>query len=300
MTTADAARHGEPRLHALARRPHGRQRPGGSPATRMAAFLKFNVAFPALLGRVGAADRGDMQAFADFALALTPPPNPIRALDNSLTPAQHAGRNFYFTPDRRHPDLQRLPRARARRRLLRRGRARELRGRAPALQDSAAAQHVLEGRHVRHARGALLRAGDNRDTGDQIRGFGFLHDGSVDTLLRFFRATVFNFAGGDAERRAGRAVHVRHGQQPASPVVGQQVTLSGTNAGTVGGRDRPARGTRRGRRLRPGGEGRRRRHAARLAAPAGRALCRSDLAGAPAAERRDAARQAAAAGQELT
>ena len=29
-----------------------------------------------------------MQAFTDFAMALTPPPNPVRRLDNSLTAAQ--------------------------------------------------------------------------------------------------------------------------------------------------------------------------------------------------------------------
>jgi hypothetical protein len=33
---------------------------------------------------------------------------------------------------------------------------------------------------------------DNRFKGDQIRGFGFLHDGAVDTLFRFHNATLFN------------------------------------------------------------------------------------------------------------
>ena len=37
-----------------------------------------------------------MQAFTDFALALTPPPNPIRQLDNSLTADQQLGRDIYF------------------------------------------------------------------------------------------------------------------------------------------------------------------------------------------------------------
>ena len=34
--------------------------------------------------------------------------------------------------------------------------------------------------------------GDNGHKGDQIRGFGFLHDGSNDTVFRFFRANVFS------------------------------------------------------------------------------------------------------------
>jgi len=37
-----------------------------------------------------------MQAFADFALQLTYPPNPIRNLDNSLTSDQQAGQNFFL------------------------------------------------------------------------------------------------------------------------------------------------------------------------------------------------------------
>ncbi|MCP6335780.1 hypothetical protein NL449_27565, partial [Klebsiella pneumoniae] len=38
----------------------------------------------------------EMQAFADFQLAVMMPPNPIRNLDNSLTAAQKRGSDFYF------------------------------------------------------------------------------------------------------------------------------------------------------------------------------------------------------------
>ena len=38
----------------------------------------------------------------------------------------------------------------------------------------------------------FFNPGNNGPQGDQIRGFGFLHDGSVDTLFRFHNATVFN------------------------------------------------------------------------------------------------------------
>ena len=49
---AEPARHGEPRLHALARRPHRRQRRAGVDAfDEDAAFKKFNPAFPGLIGR---------------------------------------------------------------------------------------------------------------------------------------------------------------------------------------------------------------------------------------------------------
>ena len=39
---------------------------------------------------------------------------------------------------------------------------------------------------------AFFNPGDNGNKGDQVRGFGFLHDGSTDTLFRFHHATSFN------------------------------------------------------------------------------------------------------------
>src|SRR5690606_11402540 len=49
------------------------------------AFKKFNVAFEGLNGRHEQLNDNDMQAFTDFILQITYPPNPIRNLDNSLT-----------------------------------------------------------------------------------------------------------------------------------------------------------------------------------------------------------------------
>jgi len=60
------------------------------------AFDSFNVAFPGLVGRAAPLAASEMAAFTTFALQLTYPPNPIRNLDNSLTPEQQAGRNTYF------------------------------------------------------------------------------------------------------------------------------------------------------------------------------------------------------------
>jgi DNA-binding beta-propeller fold protein YncE len=60
------------------------------------AFKSFNVAFPGLLGRRAELSQADIEAFTRFALELTYPPNPIRNLDNSLTPEQAIGRSFYF------------------------------------------------------------------------------------------------------------------------------------------------------------------------------------------------------------
>src|SRR5262249_30862950 len=79
----------------------------------------------------------------------------------------------------------------------------------------------------------FFQAGDNGFKGDQVRGFGFLHDGSVDTLFRFHNATVFNagFAN-DTQRRQVEQFMFAFDSDLA-PIVGQQITLTSTNSGTV-------------------------------------------------------------------
>src|SRR5215218_953749 len=70
--------------------------PNGGTFDEEAAFGKFNPAFKGLLGRSDVIPAADMQAFTDFVLQITYPPNPIRHLDNALTPDQAAGRNFFM------------------------------------------------------------------------------------------------------------------------------------------------------------------------------------------------------------
>ena len=78
---------------------------------------------------------------------------------------------------------------------------RRFEGETADVQDPAPAQRVPEGRHVRHAGGAVPRRRRQRhDQGPQVRGFGFLHDGSVDTLFRFHGAAVFDHVAGRSSR----------------------------------------------------------------------------------------------------
>ncbi len=74
----------------------------------------------------------------------------------------------------------------------------------------------------------FFNPGDNSHKGDQIRGFGFLHDGSTDTLLRFFNAQAFQFSG-DPQRREMEQFMFAFDSN-LKPVVGQQVTLTDTNS----------------------------------------------------------------------
>ncbi len=65
------------------------------------AFTKFNEAFVNLHGRDSEISEKSMNDFANFALELMYPPNPIRHLDNSLTSAQQAGKDFFFDPTKK-------------------------------------------------------------------------------------------------------------------------------------------------------------------------------------------------------
>ena len=60
------------------------------------AFESFNVAFPGLIGRSEQLPASDMAAFTSFTLQIMYPPNPIRALDNSLSALEQTGRDIYF------------------------------------------------------------------------------------------------------------------------------------------------------------------------------------------------------------
>jgi hypothetical protein len=79
--------------------------------------------------------------------------------------------------------------------------------------------------------------------GDQIRGFGFTHDGSIDTPVRFLTTVLFRFvppAGGDPGNPGGFASDRAQGDADRqsvedflfaydnnlAPIVGQQVTMS--------------------------------------------------------------------------
>jgi hypothetical protein len=79
--------------------------------------------------------------------------------------------------------------------------------------------------------------------GDQVRGFGFVNDGAVDTLFRFFTAKVFDpqltvgfpILNPDATRRDVVDFMMAFDSDLA-PIVGQQITLTATNASAVSGR----------------------------------------------------------------
>ncbi len=65
------------------------------------SFLNFSPAFRDLVGSPKEPSPKEMQNFADFQLQVFPPPNPVRSLDNSLSPAQANGRASILERGRR-------------------------------------------------------------------------------------------------------------------------------------------------------------------------------------------------------
>jgi hypothetical protein len=209
-----------------------------------------------LLGRDAQLSPAQMQAFTDFILQVMYPPNPIRNLNNVLTPNQAAGQAFFkggvsdtFQDcDGCH---RLLPNANSQYDVPFPGWF-GTDGRSSFENET----QVLKIPHLRNmyqkvgmfgmAAVPFFNAGDNGFQGDQIRGFGFLHDGSVDTLFRFHNAVVFNQSGinatgipsgapGDPLRRQIDAFMMAFDSNLA-PIVGQQITRTGTNGGVVDSR----------------------------------------------------------------
>jgi hypothetical protein len=235
-----------------------------------AAFLAFNVAFELLNGRHAPLPPADMQRFADFALQITYPPNPIRRLDNGLTPAQQRGReHFAITPNTAAP-LDAItqcihchitdPQGNAEYGVFRPGFF-GTDGKLVIEGDDFSEPETgvdLQPFKIPHFRNLYQKIGmfgtpnlpgnvpgDDSYKGEQVRGFGFAHDGSVDTIERFLLAIAFAeplAANGFPPGPEGDALRADVAQfllafdSNLAPIVGQQVTLTATNAAVVADR----------------------------------------------------------------
>jgi DNA-binding beta-propeller fold protein YncE len=226
------------------------------------AFRRFNPAYAGLLGRDVPLPAAEIQAFADFALQITYPPNPNRNLDDSLTPDQQVGHDYFFSPGPSDNQFN--------------CNGCHVTDRTANAQFGVAKPGFFgtDGRYafdflpqyfkVPHLRNLYQKVGmfgapdnpflvpgtctspcigtgeSNGFLGDQVRGFGFLHDGSVDTTNRFLSAGVFVRTsaanpGGFEQTEAGNKLRRQVEQfllafeTNLKPVVGQQVTVTPAN-----------------------------------------------------------------------
>ncbi|MDI3288559.1 beta-propeller fold lactonase family protein [Polyangium sp. 15x6] len=209
-----------------------------------AAFKKFNGAFVDLLGRDATLSTEQMQKFTDFVLQVMYPPNPVRNLDNSLTPTQQAGRDFFFTQN-----------------VASQGSCEACHRVDPEANPSDAfpgffgtagfgsfdaTTQILKVPHLRNAYskvgmfGAGFTSGNRVPDpflGDQVRGFGFNHDGTVPELFTFvsgFDLVPANPAGipntpAGNQAKLDMVEYQLAFESNLAPIVGQQVTLTQSN-----------------------------------------------------------------------
>ncbi|HEX5719368.1 MAG TPA: hypothetical protein VF179_24615, partial [Thermoanaerobaculia bacterium] len=241
------------------------EQPDNGAFDERAAFDKFNGAFPDLLGRHTTIPQEDMDAFTDFILRITYPPNPNRRIDNALTADQDAGRQLFDSVNCGIPSAPELngavltctgchaidPNANP-------GTA------APGFFGTSGLSgfdfnpQLLKTPHLRNLYQKIgmfgnpenpgFLGGDNGFKGDQVRGFGLLHDGNVDTVFRFVHGISFSeiFVGpgnngipdgpeGDVQRRQLEAFLLAFPTNMA-PAVGQQITLRASSSAAVNSR----------------------------------------------------------------
>jgi len=254
-----------------------------------AAFKTFNPAFEGLIGREQKLSDAAMQEYTNFALELTYMPNPIRNLDNSLTAAQQAGKDFFMDETKVVDSVHHCNGCHVLDRTANDGltnkpgffgtdgkntfafqtqffKVPHLRNLyqkvgmfGMANNNNFLAEDPFTGltpdMNMQEMMYHLFFGNENPDMGDQIRGFGMFHDGSVDTIFRFHNIIGF------LPRAPGSVTPLDPGNPPnldispdgmeirrnleqfilvfdsnMFPIVGQQVTLTTDNGNEVGGR----------------------------------------------------------------
>jgi len=177
-----------------------------------------------------------MQKFTDFALQIAEPPNPVRGFNNELVGNQVAARAAFFScgdPAECAPIND--P------------------GASDTVEDcdgchnldpsagffGSGGEQSFEGGSqftqnfkVPHMRNLYTKIGMFADTvqgvisGEQIRGFGYLHDGSVGSIEIFLNAGVFDLSAQEIQDLTDMA-HAF--PTDFAPILGQQITLTSTS-----------------------------------------------------------------------
>ena len=192
----------------------------GNDTLEEAAFKEFNGAFVSLLGRGNVLNETQLNYLTEFGLSIQSPPNPIRRLNNSLTKRQKAARFDYFnTPlDRGIATCNSCHVLDPKQNLF--GTDKLL------VNDGAIISQDIKVPHLRnmYQKVGMFGTGFLSDefVGDQVRGFGYIHDGTFATLDDFF--LTFDIESEDQAHRMTEFIMAYPSEN--SPIVGQQVTVS--------------------------------------------------------------------------
>lgn len=231
---------------------------GSDPFSSNISFLNFAAAFQTLVGSATLPSQAQMQTFANFQLQVLPPPNPVRSLDNSLNTSQSNGQAF-FSGTRAADGIV----SAALDSVL--GQASFTCNGCHVLNPAAGSfgtggnqsfeelPQIVKIPQLRNAYDKIGMFGapavsffqepDSGNMGDQVRGYGFTGDGSTDTLFRFLTASVFAPTSNSGFPQSNPDGTRRDVEQfllafdsDLPPIVGQQITLTSTNASVAGPR----------------------------------------------------------------
>ncbi|HEU4726130.1 MAG TPA: FlgD immunoglobulin-like domain containing protein [Candidatus Eisenbacteria bacterium] len=187
-------------------------------------FTRFNPAFIGLMGNNDTLPAADMASYSAFIMTLRYPPNPNQNLDrtwpNPATPAA--------SPERGRQEFDNVPHdggltcdgchafpTGTNRTLIP----------AQALQESQAFK-------VPQLRNMYEKTGFTDAAGPQKRGFGFMHDGSMDDLFSFLQLPVFTFASNQVRRDV--EAFLLSFDTGMAPSVGRQVVVNASNKNDLG------------------------------------------------------------------
>ena len=191
------------------------------------SFNNFRVAFEGLLGKDGMISVAEMNSFTDFALQMILPPNPVANLDNTFTTEQANAANFFnnIITDNGLATCNTCHVLDPANGFFGSG----------GFETEEGEPQTFKVAHLRNMydkvglSGTVL-FGSSTGTGDMIRGFGYLHDGSVGSIEDFVSGSVFGLTPTQITEMTQLMLAF---PTDLAPIVGQQVTLTGSNAGVA-------------------------------------------------------------------
>ncbi|MEM7410208.1 MAG: hypothetical protein AAF430_08250 [Myxococcota bacterium] len=223
-------------LHWRGDRSNGFFNPAPSPCVSPAAgdcdealsFNNFIVAFEGLIGHEGLIATTEMQKFTDFTMQLMQPPNPVAAIDGTQTPEEANGETVYFT----NPSDASITCNFCH--VLNPGFGFFGSGGSQTFEGEPQLFKVAHLRNMYQKVGmfGLVGVTGSTNTGPQVRGFGFLHDGAVDTLFNFLNEGPFALTTNQIEELEAFMLAF---PSDLAPVVGQQMSVGPGSDGSLNG-----------------------------------------------------------------
>ncbi len=192
-----------------------------------AAFKEFNVAFEGLVGRAEPLNERQMQAFTDFAIQLSYPPNPNRPLNNQLTGDLAEGHRVY-TQLATSGDFNTLDNTN-----LGCNSCHILQPENGRYGTAANMVAVLGNNNqdfkVPHMRNLYQKVGFFRQglSAPQVRGFGFSQNGATANLMDLLSNDDFTFENNKQSSQLAQFLFAY--DTLLAPIVGQQITIPTEN-----------------------------------------------------------------------